>query len=138
MKDHTILVVEDDPVIGSFLQTVFDSEGYRSTLVAEGDRVVEEALRLNPDLVTLDLALPRLDGVSVLHRLKEVATTRQIPVVVISAYTDRLSGSDRSRVAAIVPKPFDVDQLLDTVHRVLSANDAVRTHREGDDAGAGH
>jgi DNA-binding response OmpR family regulator len=71
-----------------------------------------------PALITLDLSLPTLDGLQVLDRLDEGADSRT-PVIIVSAYTDRLTGAHRKRVSAILTKPFEIDTLLNCITAAL-------------------
>jgi DNA-binding response OmpR family regulator len=113
-----VLVIEDDPAIGNMLSTLLAVEGYRPILVVDGQEGLEAARRLRPALITLDLSLPSLDGVQVLERLDE-GTEDRTPVIIVSAYTDRLSAAHRARVSAILTKPFEIDTLLSCISAAL-------------------
>ena len=115
----TILLVEDDPSIARGLAMNLGLEGFRAVSAADG----EEALRLcqsqRPDLVLLDLMLPKLDGLEVIRRLR--AQAEDVPIVVLSA-----KGDEADKVMALslgaddyVTKPFALDELLARVHAVL-------------------
>ena len=116
--DLTVLVIEDDPAIGNMLSTLLAVEGYRPVLVADGKEGLDTARRLRPALITLDLSLPSLDGVQILERLDEGTETRT-PVIIVSAYTDRLTSAHRSRVSAVLTKPFEIDTLLSCISAAL-------------------
>ena len=116
--DRTVLIIEDDPAIGNMLSTLLAVEGYRPILVADGKEGLDTARRLRPALITLDLSLPSLDGVQILERLDEGTETRT-PVIIVSAYTDRLTSAHRSRVSAVLTKPFEIDTLLNCISAAL-------------------
>jgi DNA-binding response OmpR family regulator len=116
--DLTVLVIEDDPAIGNMLSTLLAVEGYRPILVADGKEGLDTARRLRPALITLDLSLPSLDGVQILERLDE-GTEMRTPVIIVSAYTDRLTPTHRSRVSAVLTKPFEIDTLLSCISAAL-------------------
>ena len=116
--DLTVLVIEDDPAIGNMLSTLLTVEGYRPVLVVDGQEGLDAARRLRPALITLDLSLPSLDGVQILERLDQDAEQRT-PVIIVSAYTDRLSSAHRSRVSAVLTKPFEIDTLLSCISAAL-------------------
>jgi DNA-binding response OmpR family regulator len=116
--DQTVLVVEDDPAIGNMLSTLLAVEGYRPVLVVDGLEGLETARALRPALITLDLSLPTLDGIQILERLDEGAEERT-PVIIVSAYTDRLTAAHRARVSAILTKPFEIDTLLSCISAAL-------------------
>jgi len=116
--DQTVLVIEDDPAIGNMLSTLLSVEGYRPILIVDGQAGLNAARALRPALITLDLSLPSLDGVQVLDRLDE-GTEHRTPVIIVSAYTDRLTPAHRSRVSAILTKPFEIDTLLSCISAAL-------------------
>jgi len=116
--DQTVLVIEDDPAIGNMLSTLLSVEGYRPILIVDGQAGLNAARALRPALITLDLSLPSLDGVQVLERLDE-GTEHRTPVIIVSAYTDRLTPAHRSRVSAILTKPFEIDTLLSCISAAL-------------------
>jgi DNA-binding response OmpR family regulator len=116
--DLTVLVIEDDPAIGNMLSTLLTVEGYRPVLVPDGQEGLDAARALRPALITLDLSLPSLDGVQVLNRLDE-GTAHRTPVIIVSAYTDRLTSAHRARVSAILTKPFEIDTLLSCISAAL-------------------
>jgi DNA-binding response OmpR family regulator len=116
--DLTVLVIEDDPAIGNMLSTLLAVEGYRPILVVDGQEGLETARTLQPALITLDLSLPSLDGMQVLERLDD-GTDRRTPVIIVSAYTDRLTAAHRARVSAVLTKPFEIDTLLSCISAAL-------------------
>ncbi len=116
--DRTVLVIEDDPAIGTMLSTLLAVEGYRPVLVVDGREGLEAARALRPALITLDLSLPTMDGLQILNRLDE-GTESRTPVIVVSAYTDRLTRAHRARVSAILTKPFEIDTLLNCISAAL-------------------
>lgn len=115
----SILVVEDDPDIGSILELTFQAEGYRVRWAPRG----WEALRLvrseRPDLITLDLNLPDLSGEELLRRFAQDERLARIPVVVVSAYTARLRPTPQ--VVRVMDKPFNLDDLLSVTEAALAS-----------------
>jgi DNA-binding response OmpR family regulator len=116
--DLTVLVIEDDPAIGNMLSTLLAVEGYRPILVVDGKEGLDTARRLRPAVITLDLSLPSLDGVQILERLDQ-GTEDRTPVIIVSAYTDRLTAAHRARVSAVLTKPFEIDTLLSCISAAL-------------------
>jgi CheY-like chemotaxis protein len=119
--NRTVLVIEDDPAIGNMLSTLLGVEGYHPVLTVDGLEGLQQAHALQPALITLDLSLPTLDGMSVLERL-DVPGMPRIPVIIVSAYTDRLSIAHRARVSAIVTKPFEIETLLSCISAALGTD----------------
>jgi CheY-like chemotaxis protein len=116
----TILVVEDSEPIRRILGLLLEGHGYEVVAVDRGREGVDAARQLMPCAITLDLSLPDLDGREVLRTLKADVRTRAIPVIVVSAYASTLSASERASAAEVLSKPFDVDELLNSVGRVVS------------------
>jgi CheY-like chemotaxis protein len=111
---RTVLVVDDDPAIRGLLADLLADAGYAVLQAPNG----AEALRLageRPGAILLDLALPGLSGADVLRRLKADPATRDVPVIVASAYPWALSPDQARRAAEVVWKPFDLPRLLASV-----------------------
>jgi len=111
----TVLVVEDDEAVSSLLVALLEDRGYAAVPALDGRSAIELARKLCPHLITLDLALPGTDGHEVLENLKANPETRDIPVVVISAFTQILPAGDRKKLAYLLGKPFDVTEVLEIV-----------------------
>jgi two-component system response regulator MprA len=105
-------LVEDEPALARLVENVLDEEGYRVSVASDGAAALTEAELHNPDLVLLDLSLPRLDGLEVCRRLRRQG--RRMPVIVLTArdsVPDRVSGLDAGADDYLV-KPFAFDELL--------------------------
>jgi CheY-like chemotaxis protein len=115
----TVLVVEDDEAVSSLLVALLEDRGYAAVPAMDGRTAIELARKLRPHLITLDLALPGTDGHEVLESLKADAQTRDIPIVVISAFTQILPAGDRKKLAYLLGKPFDVTEVLEIVQATV-------------------
>jgi len=120
-----ILVIEDDPAFLRFLTHVFEREGYAVSSANNGLAGLRKAREDRPDLITLDVMLPGLDGFEVCHRLRSDPSTAAIPVVMLSA-----KGQDADRTAALgvganefIPKPPDRVALLDKIKELLTVRE---------------
>jgi CheY-like chemotaxis protein len=116
---RTVLVVEDDRAVSSLLVDLLQDRGYNAVPAYDGRSALAMARKLKPHLITLDLALPHLDGHAVLERLKLDPDTREIPIVVISAFTQILPAGDRKKLAYLLGKPFDVTEVLEIVQATV-------------------
>lgn len=114
---RTVVVVEDDPEIRDLELFLLGAEGYQVIGLPDGDAVVETVRDARADLVVLDLMLPGKNGNMILDELGADAATRDVPVIVVSAYTPQLVAT--AQVKSVLAKPFDVTDLLDTVQRTL-------------------
>jgi CheY-like chemotaxis protein len=119
LPKKTVLVVEDDEAVSSLLVALLEDRGYAAVPALDGRTAIELAGKLVPHLITLDLALPGTDGHEVLERLKADPRTREIPVVVISAFTQILPAGDRKKLAYLLGKPFDVTEVLEVVQATV-------------------
>ena len=121
---HTpvILVVEDDPLTQDLLQDVLTEEGYAVMLAADGATALAALETVVPDLVTLDMQLPGIDGVQILELMRQRDTLCDVNVVIISGM-DPLPDRARDLAQAIVQKPFALDSLLAVVHRFVPPPD---------------
>ena len=117
-----ILICDDDPAILRVLQVNLEVEGYTALLAHHGEEALEVAARENPDLIILDIMMPRLDGYQTCERLKQDDALKHIPVVFLSAKAQQ-SDIDKGKtygVADYLTKPFDPDVLVDTIERLLA------------------
>ncbi len=114
-----ILVVEDDEEIAQVLQRSLRMEGYDVKLAGDGVRGLEEAHAFLPDLIVLDLGLPRLDGVDVAKRLREDGD--EVPILMLTArdaLESRVEGLDVGADDYLV-KPFERQELLARMRALL-------------------
>ncbi|GAA4579795.1 response regulator transcription factor [Planotetraspora phitsanulokensis] len=107
-----VLVVEDDPAIGSELTDALSDYGYETALAADGETALDLALRATPDLVLLDLGLPDVDGVSLCRRLRSAMPYAVI--VVLTARTQEFEVVVALEAGAddYLTKPFRLTELL--------------------------
>lgn len=117
----TILVVEDDLVIGRMLQATLEAEGYTAVVAHTGEEGIVYALREVPQLIILDLMLPGINGFQVVQQLRANAKTAHIPVVILSARHDTADKvrAFESRVDDYLTKPFNSDELLARIRTQL-------------------
>jgi DNA-binding response OmpR family regulator len=114
-----VLVVEDDPWVRGFLRDVLSDEGYDVLDAADGRTGLRLVEQHSPDIMLLDIAMPEFTGVDVLYHLRSRRRTRNLPVVVVSAFPRVLPEIDTTSVACILPKPVNVGKLLDAVRDAL-------------------
>lgn len=118
-----VLICDDDPAILRVLQVNLEVEGYDVLLARHGEEAYEVAVAQHPDLIILDIMMPRLDGYQTCEKLKANDEVKGIPVVFLSAKAQQ-SDIDRGKefgVADYLTKPFDPTDLLDVVERLLDS-----------------
>jgi DNA-binding response OmpR family regulator len=106
---------------------ILQAEGYRVVESPDGKQVAELVREVRPDVVTLDLSLPDVDGREVLRSLGTDEALREVPVIVISAFADALSAAERWYAADVIVKPFDLDDLLARLERAASGQPRARS-----------
>jgi two-component system OmpR family response regulator/two-component system alkaline phosphatase synthesis response regulator PhoP len=115
----TILVCDDDPSLRELVRAVLGTR-YRFLEAADGTEALMIAREERPDLIVLDVMLPGLSGIEVLEELRATESLKEIPVVVITAWSHaeidvQVAGADR-----FVSKPFDPDDLSAAVEELLA------------------
>lgn len=111
MSKLLILVVEDDTPVRNLITTTLKAHDYRYLTAATGESAVMEAASHNPDIILLDLGLPDIDGVEVIHRIRSWSN---VPILVISArseHADKINALDAG-ADDFLTKPFSVEELL--------------------------
>jgi len=114
-----VLVVEDDEAIADVLRRSLRAEGHEVRSAADGVEALRASEEFAPDLILLDLGLPRLDGIEVMKRIR--ADSSDVPILILTARTeteDRVAGLD-SGADDYLPKPFERDELLARTRALL-------------------
>ena len=117
----TILIADDDPTIIKLLQVNLEMEGYDVVTAFDGQDALEKAAAAPPDLIILDIMMPRLDGWATREALASMPDLCAIPVIFLSARAQQadLRRGYEAGVAEYVTKPFDPTALLDTIAQIL-------------------
>lgn len=119
-----ILVVEDDPVNQMILSDFLAANGYETVAASTGPEGIERFERDAPDLLLVDVQLPRKNGFELVREIKGRATGKNVPILLMSAvYNDRDQSSRTIQLGTLadgyLSKPFDLVQLLTTVRQLL-------------------
>ncbi|MBI5495470.1 MAG: diguanylate cyclase [Deltaproteobacteria bacterium] len=121
MPGPRILLIEDDAIQAARVQQLLVARGMECHVEARGLEGFKVALEAPPDVVLLDLILPDKDGHEICRFLKAEATTRDVPVLMLTARTTLRDRVDGLNIGAddYVPKPFDDDELVARIHALL-------------------
>jgi CheY-like chemotaxis protein len=128
-----VLVVDDDEEIRTFLATVLSDEGAATLEAADGAEALERAARARPDLITLDLSMPGVDGIEAFVRLRSDPATGEIPVCVITGHPEFRKVIYDATVAppeGFISKPCDPEHVVETVHRIVGLQQRRKRRRE--------
>jgi two-component system KDP operon response regulator KdpE len=118
MRHACVLIAEDEEVMRKLLQTALRAEGFETLEARDGVEALQTIERETPDLVILDIMLPRVDGFEVLRRLRQYSET---PIIVLSAGGDMADKVKCLNLGAddYMTKPFSVDELMARLRAVL-------------------
>ncbi|ABU57105.1 MAG: DNA-binding response regulator [Roseiflexus sp.] len=136
MHMSTILLVEDDPILSETLRYNLEREGYSVINAVDGVAGLERARRDQPDMVILDVMLPRLDGFSVCRILRQES---EVPILILTARQDEIDRIAGLELGAddYVAKPFSLGELLARVRAIMRRSERrIGMMREVLDAGS--
>ncbi|RMG88238.1 MAG: response regulator [Candidatus Dadabacteria bacterium] len=116
---ETVLVVDDTEFMARVLADMLEAEGYRVAVARDGPEALEIYERELPDLVTLDLVMPGMDGLEVLRRLKAMDPACRVVMVSAVGHEAKVLEAIQLGARNYVLKPVDKDKLLATVRKTL-------------------
>ena len=120
-REAVVLVVEDFEDNRFMMRRLLEMSGYRVVEAVNGEQAVEIAADLRPDLILMDLSLPKLDGLAATRRIRQQDGLARVPIVAVSAHdtTDFHSDALAAGCDEYVTKPIDFDQLEALLKRLL-------------------
>ncbi len=120
---HKIMIVDDDPAITRYLETLFKDNNYTTCVATDGKQAFDMVAKEQPDLITLDLEMPEEWGPRFFRRISKTKNFN-IPVVVISG----LPGQQYSipKAAGSFSKPFDPDEVLNHIAQLLKGRNSEK------------
>lgn len=121
MAKKRILVVDDEPELVKAIQIRLQQAGYESLVACDGQEGLDKARKEKPDLILLDIMMPGMDGLQALAKLKEEATTKSIPVVMLTAKSqaDDIDSAIKLGAVDYVVKPFEAVVFLEKIKTAL-------------------
>ena len=121
-----ILVIDDDPDVLTLMDRILAKKGHEVIHSASGVEGVTLAQAKQPDLILLDMLMPRIGGIQVLRHLRGQEKTKHIPIIVVTAagqdVLDKINSIEGAKPDALLPKPFTPAELLESIGRVLDAS----------------
>jgi CheY-like chemotaxis protein len=125
-KKPIILCVDDEPANLKLLENILVPRGYEVVSSENGKDALQKMKTRTIDLVLLDLMMPEMDGLQVSRKIKENKTYKNIPIIMLTAYTGAESyiKSLTGEVFAYVQKPFETDELVRMVRAALGQSEA--------------
>lgn len=117
-----ILIIEDDPDIVSLLEYRFSAHGFEVVTALDGTKGLELAKTEHPDLITLDINLPEVNGFTICSILKSDEDYKMIPIIVLTSrdgYADSIF-DESVKPEAYVTKPFDINELIEKIQSLVA------------------
>lgn len=134
-KDISVLIVDDNDMTRETLRVILRHDGYNVVGEAlDGDSALEMATRLKPDIILLDVVMPKVSGIEALKSIRMVM--HDVFVLMVTANTDQevVAEAVKSGISGYIIKPFNAKKVLDTVEKVV---EKVRTNRKQKAANSG-
>jgi DNA-binding response OmpR family regulator len=117
----TIMVVDDEESVRFLYREELEEEGYRVITAEDGEEALRKVKTDRPDLITLDIRMPGMDGIEVLHRIREM--DKDIPVIMSTAYGEYRHDFNIWASDAYVIKTANLDELKRNIRRLLGDDD---------------
>lgn len=119
-KNKTILIIEDDEVLLRAIYLLFRKSNYTIATATDGESGLEIAERLKPNLILLDIVLPKINGIDVLRSLKKNDITKKIPVIILSNVDDareKISAKELGVLAYFIKADSKVEEIANFVKK---------------------
>jgi DNA-binding response OmpR family regulator len=115
---ETILVIDDQKQVRDLLQEVLEQEGYRVIVAYDGAEGVTRVAQDNPDLVLLDVLMPKQDGWATLEKIRRISQVPVIMLTVQGGVANKVRGLERGGADDYLVKPFGIEELIARIHAV--------------------
>lgn len=115
-----ILVVDDSSTSTFLLESFFEENGYNVIVADDGNKAIAKLTKMVPDVIFLDLMLPKKSGFDVLAEIKNMDSVKHVPVVIISARSEQEDIRKAKQMGAVeyLYKPIDIEYALDVLHKL--------------------
>ncbi len=115
----TVLIVDDDKGVQETLEAILEFEGYDVLLAGDGLEALQRLDEMTPQLILLDIMMPRMDGFAFAEALEARGLRPAVPIIVLTADGRAKQKAAQARAESYLPKPFEVSNLLDEVERLV-------------------
>lgn len=116
-----IMIVDDDPALGAMYQQIFSDEGYQVVWVQDGELALAKILEEKPNLLLLDIMMPKIQGLDVLDIIKATPSTEQTKIIVMTALSDENVLSKAKQYGAVEVLVKSQVEMADVVAKVKAA-----------------
>lgn len=120
-KKKKILFADDEETLRSLLRIILEKGGYEMLEAGDGKAALEQVKKNRPDLVILDINMPKMNGFDVLEHLKKDPKTRDIPVIMLTTRSGQGDIEEAMELDAdqYIPKPFDSEKLISKIQQIF-------------------
>lgn len=124
----SVLVVDDEFEIRQLLTTMLTMMGYQSFMAQDGLDALEKIPEYQPDIIILDVMMPRMDGLTLCRKLREAAETAELPIIMLSgkAHQEAIQEGLQAGANRYLVKPTGLDELTRNINEVLGDKAAAR------------
>ncbi len=119
MANKKILVIDDDPTLLKMLQPFLESHGFAVTVAFDGDEGIEKFRAEQPDLIILDVQMPRMNGYAFIFEMKKLEGAKKIPIIVLTAKEKMAEIFKAEGVKEYITKPFKLEVLLSNINKYV-------------------
>ena len=121
MDKKRILIVDDEKDIVESVQFRLESEGFQCLTAYDGEQALFKAKKENPDLILLDIVLPKINGYKIARLLKFDESYKNIPIIMLTARTQKtdITLGEETGADEYVTKPFEMEMLVDLIKKYL-------------------
>ena len=114
-----IMILEDDEPVAELIKFYLEEEGYKIFISDKGEGFIDKVVKVQPDMITLDVMLPDTDGFSIFSALLKDPRTKDIPVIFITVKEEELETGLKMGASGYITKPFKEDTLKDTIKSII-------------------
>lgn len=119
MSKKKILIIDDEVELVELIKIRLEANGYEAVMASSGLEGLSKAASELPDLIVLDIGMAEMDGYTVLQKLKEDEKTKDMPVIMLTAYAKMKGLFEMEGISDYIVKPFDPQEFLSRVDKVL-------------------
>jgi CheY-like chemotaxis protein len=122
MPNEKILLVDDEPDLVTTVQFFLESNEYQVVTAANGEEAIQKTVAEKPDLILMDIMMPKMDGLTACRILKSNENTKNIPIIMVTAKGNRedVAQAARAKANSYIMKPFNLITLVDKIHEVFN------------------
>lgn len=116
-----ILVIDDDPTLVKVVQPFLESHGFSVSIACDGEAGLEAAKKISPDLIVLDVQMPKMNGYTFVFELKKVTSIKAVPIIVLTAKDGMAEIFKVEGVKEYISKPFKPEVLLTAIKKYVGS-----------------